>query len=354
MPSDGTPRFLISRMSAIGDTVLTLPLLCALRAAFPQSFIAWVVEQNAAPVLEGHVCLDELIVLPRLWASSPPRLWQVHRQLRSLKIDTALDPQSINKSALACRLSGAPRRIGLGGAYGSEFSPWLNNELVDYQQEHIVDRTLEMLGPLGIHRATAEFRMPYRPEVEARLVRVLANLGIRGRFAVVNPGASWDSKLWLPERYAEVCRYLHQAHGMPTLVVWGNDRERSWAEQIRLGARGAAILAPPTDLHELIEVLRLGSLFVGSDTGPLHIAAAVGTPCVSMYGATRPADCGPFGEQHIALQVAYQAGSRKERRRATNSAMRLIGVPHVVKACDQVLYRDTRASSLSGHAARSG
>jgi heptosyltransferase I len=339
MASDGTPRFLISRMSAVGDTVLTLPLLCALREAYPQAFIAWVVERGAAPMLEGHACLDELLVLPRLWAKSPARIWQLRRQLRALHIDTSLDPQSINKTSLACWLSGAPRRIGLGGDYGKELSRWLNNELVDYRQPHIVDRSLELLGPLGVVWGQAEFRLPYRPAVEARMLRSLAELGLSGRFAIVNPGASWDSKLWPPERYAEVCRHLHRNHQLRTLVVWGGDRERGWAEQIVAGAPGAVVLAPPTDLYELTEVLRAGCLFVGSDTGPLHMAAAAGTPCVSMYGTTRPADCGPYGADHIALQIAYQGGSRHERRQASNDAMRLITVPQVCDACDHVLAR---------------
>jgi heptosyltransferase I len=351
MASDGTPRFLISRMSAVGDTVLTLPLLCALREAYPRAFIAWVVERGAAPMLEGHDCLDELIVLPRLWAKSPAEIWRLRRRLRQLRIDTTLDPQSINKTSLACWLSGASRRIGLGGEYGKEMAPWLNNHLIAHEQPHIVDRSLELLGPLGVVWGKAEFRLPHRPEVESQVVQALAQLGLSGRFAVVNPGASWDSKLWLPERYAEVCRHLDRIHGLPTLVVWGGDRERGWAEQIVKGSSGAALLAPPTDLYQLTEVLRLATLFVGSDTGPLHMAAAAGTPCVGMYGTTRVVDCGPYGKEHIPLQVAYQDGSRKERREATNSAMRLISVPQVCDACGRILEREAWRRSLGAAAA---
>lgn len=347
MAREGSPRFLIARMSAIGDTVLTLPVLCALRRAYPDAFIAWVVERGAAPVLERHDCLDELIVLPRLWIKSPRLVWQLRQRLRSLQIHTTIDPQSITKTALACRLSGAPRRIGLGGSYGRELSPWLNNLLVPHQFSHVVDRSLELLQPIGILHPEAEFRLPRNAAAETSIASFLDDAP--QRFAVVNPGASWDSKLWPTERFAEVCRYLGEQHDLPSIIVWAGEREREWAEQIVSGAREAARLAPRTSLQELIALVRQAHLFVGSDTGPMHIAAAAGTPCVALFGATRPEDCGPYGMHHMALQVRYQAGSRKQRRRATNEAMRLITVDHVCQACDHVLglgtgYRTTSAA----------
>jgi lipopolysaccharide heptosyltransferase I len=328
-------------MSAIGDTVLTLPVLCALRREFPGAFIAWVVERAAAPMLQGHDALDELIVLPRLWLKSPREIWQLRKRLRSLRLDTTIDPQSVFKTALACWLSGARRRIGFGGHYGKELSPWLNTERLVHRQPHITDRSLELLEPLGIRGGSVEFRVPRCAPAEAAIASWLSKLQVDDGFAIINPGARWDSKLWPTDRYAEVVTSLAVDHGLRSVVVWAGDRERAWAEAIVAAVPQAAVLAPKTDLLELTALLRRATIFVGSDTGPMHTAAAVGTPCVAMYGTTRPADCGPYGEQHIALQARYDDGSRSQRRNATNEAMCLITAAEVRAACSEILNRPT-------------
>jgi heptosyltransferase-1 len=339
VPREGSPRFLIARMSAIGDTVLTLPVLCALRRAFPQAFIAWIVERAAAPMLQGHDALDELIVLPRLWLKSPREIWRLRSGLSSLRIETTIDPQSVSKTALACWLSGAPRRIGFGGHYGKELSPWLNNERLVHRQAHITDRSLELLEPLGVQPGPAEFRVPRSAPAQATIAAHLSKIKLENDYAIVNPGARWDSKLWPLERYAEVVNALASDHGLRSVVVWAGDRERAWAEAIVAAAPKSALLAPKTDLLELTALLRRARIFVGSDTGPMHTAAAVGTPCVAMYGTTRPEDCGPYGPEHIALQARYDDGSRSQRRSATNEAMCLITAAQVLAACHEILRR---------------
>lgn len=339
VPHAASPRLLISRMSAIGDTVLTLPVLCALRRAFPQAFIAWVVERAAAPMLHNHDCLNELIVLPRLWFKSPLEIWRFRSRLRALRIDATIDPQSITKTAIACWLSGARRRIGFEGHYGKEASRWLNNERLVHRQPHITDRSLELLEPLGVQPGPAEFRIPHNAKAEATIASYLNGVRLESGFAIVNPGARWDSKLWPSDRYVHVVRDLAGSFGLRSIAVWAGDRERAWAEEIVQAAPDATLLAPPTDLYELTALLRRARIFVGSDTGPMHTAAAVGTPCVAMYGTTRPEDCGPYGPQHIALQARYDDGSRSERRRATNDAMCLITAEQVLAACHEILSR---------------
>lgn len=326
-------------MSAIGDTVLTLPVLCALRQAFPKAFIAWVVERAAAPMLQGHDALDELIVLPRLWLKSPLEIWRLRAKLRALRIDTTIDPQSINKTSMACWLSGAKRRIGFDGHYGKEMSRWLNNERLVHRQSHITDRSLELLQPLGVTAGPAQFRVPHNAQAEATIAAFLHQARLDHGFAVVNPGARWDSKLWPSERYGEVVRDLANSFGIRTIAAWAGDRERAWAEEIVAQSPDFALLAPKTSLYELTALLRRARIFVGSDTGPMHTAAAIGTPCVAMYGTTRPEDCGPYGTLHIALQARYDDGSRSERRKATNEAMCLITAEQVREACHTILSR---------------
>lgn len=334
------PRILITRLSAIGDCILTMPLLCALRRQFPEAFLAWATQSGPAKLLQGHECLDELIVVSRGWLKSPRMIWQLRRRLRAGQFDIALDPQSLTKSAALAWLSGAPRRIGFAAPRGRELSMWLNNELQRPTRPHLVDCQMDLLQTLGGTPADVRFAVPSEPAACAAIVSFLAGAGLAGAFAVINPGAGWDSKLWPAERFAQVAVHLGQRCGLPTVVVWAGDRERGWAAHIAAIAQGLAILAPPTTLPELAALLRKARLFVGSDSGPMHLAAAVGTPCVALFGPTRPEDCGPYGSRHVTVQAYYQGGTSRQRRQAANDALRAISVTMVLAACEQVLARD--------------
>jgi heptosyltransferase I len=333
----GSPRILITRLSAIGDCILTMPLACALRAHYPEAFIAWAVQGASAPLIEQHESVDVAIRISKPELRSPFGWWQLRRRLRDFKFDMALDPQGLTKSALVAWLSGAKRRIGFARPVGREISPWLHTELVQSRQRHVVDRYLELLSPLEIEASFAEFRFPTAAAAKTLLGPFLNQPLLRSGFAVVNPGAGWDSKLWPAERYAEVALHLASKYGLPTVVVWAGDRERVWAEQIGEQSRGQAVLAPKTSLLELGELLRHSRLFVGSDTGPLHMAAAVGVRCVGIYGPTKPEECGPYGTGHRTLQAFYQTGSSRERRSAGNHAMRAVSAAEVCEACDWAL-----------------
>lgn len=339
------PRILIARMSAIGDTILTLPVLCALRERFPKAYLAWIVEAPSAPVVRDHQDLDELIVLPRRWFKSPRRIVQLRRDLHARRFDATIDCQSITKTALACRLSGAPARIGAGDKNARELSGWMNNHLVTMRTPHLVDRTLELLEPLGVETPEVRFRLPIGVEASANMKRACDQFGLDGAYAAINPGASWDSKLWPAERFAAVARHLGDRHGLPSIVVWAGERELQWARTIVARSDGRAVLAPQTSLVELAALLRGARLFVSADTGPLHMAAAVGATSVGLYGVTRPADCGPYGANHVALQAYYQGGSHRQRRRAANDAMRAITIDHVCLTCDRLIARDTARRS---------
>lgn len=139
------PRFLIVRMSAIGDVIHGLPVLTSLRAAWPQAFIAWVVEGRAAELLAGHAALDIVVSIKRGWLKHPASVLDLRRRLRTLDVDIAIDLQGLTKSAVAARLSGARQRIGFAGPDGREISPWLNNSRVLPTATHVIDRNLELL-----------------------------------------------------------------------------------------------------------------------------------------------------------------------------------------------------------------
>ncbi len=337
-------RILIVRLSAIGDVVHGLPVLCALREHLPGAYLAWMVEGKPGDLLSGHRALDELIRVPRGWLKSPRTVWQLRQRLKSLRFDIAIDVQGLTKSALAAWLSGARQRVGFAGVDGRELSGWLNNHRVEPQGTHVIDRNLELLTALNIVRPQVRFDLPRLPADEARASEILSTAGLTGGFVVVNPGAGWTSKLWLPERFAAVARHLGRDRGLPSLVVWAGAQERAWAESIVAGADGHAQLAPSTSLTELVALLRRARLFVGSDTGPLHMAVAAGTSCVGLFGPVSALRNGPYGGGHAAVQKVCLTGTSRERRTAGPSSMAAITVEDVAAACDRVLSRQKKVA----------
>jgi heptosyltransferase-1 len=332
------PRILIVRLSAIGDVIHGLPVLCALREAFPDSFLAWVAEGTMGDVLEGHPALDELIRVPRRWWKSPSQVWQMTKRLRNMKFDITIDLQCLSKSSITAWLSGAPRRIGKSGAEGREVSRWFNNELVEAGGTHVLEHYLSMLRVLGINSPAVKFDLPERPADAEVAEGFLKSSGLTGqRFAVLNPGAGWPSKVWPAERYGALARHLFELHGMPSVAAWGLKTEIPLAETIVAASGGHAHLAPPTTMMELAAICRRAALFVGSDTGPMHLAVAVGTPAISMHGPSRADWCGAFGRQNARLHIRYEDGSSLERRRADDAAMRAITVEMAAHTCDHVL-----------------
>ncbi len=337
--SEKRPHILICRLSHIGDCVLTLPMALQLRRGFPAARICWAMESPTDQLLADHPAIDEILLIPRKWLKSPSAILETRRRLAERRFDIAVDPQSILKSALLARLSGARTRLGFAGVHGREKSHWLNNCRVVPQSSHLVDRSLELIQPLIGSFGFPGFRLPVPAVAAASTQQFLDQQGISGPFAVINPGASWPSKRWETDRFADVARALSEQPGIASVITWAGDEEKRMAEQIVQRAAGSARMAPATRLPELAALLARAAIFVGCDTGPLHIAAAAGTVCVGLYGPTRPGDSGAYGAVHVAIQARYQAGSCRQRRAAPNDAMRDIHVPEVIAGCRLALGR---------------
>ncbi len=339
----GSPRLLISRMSAIGDTILTLPVAGALRDAYPDAFIAWVVEQKSAAMVRQHAFLDAVVELQRGWFTSPRGILKARRQLRALNIDTSIDCQGNTKSALACWLSGAERRIGHAGYHGSELSGWLNNLLVPTTKPHLTDRSLGLLEPLAVKQPRIRWQLPVPAEATAWAEAWRRRFP--QRLAILNPGASWASKLWEMDRFGAVACHLDSVHQTRSVVIWGNAQEREWAEEIVEMSGGTAALAPDTNLLHLAALLGTADLFISADSGPMHMAVAMGTRTIGLHGSTRAADSGPYGPPHISIQRAFHEGTRRERRAADNAAMRAITVEDVCRSVDKVFAKQVSAAA---------
>lgn len=330
-------RILIVRLSAIGDVIHGLPVLNALREHFPKAFLAWVCEPLGTTLLTGHESLNDLIEVPKGFLKNPKCAWNLRKTLRSMQFDTAIDLQGLTKSAIVSWLSGAPRRIGYKGADGRELSTWFNNELVEPEKAHVIDRGLELLTSFGITQPAVTFQIPENEQASSKAESYKCDTGMEDGFAVINPGAGWPSKRWPLERFSQVANHLKENHNLPSVVVWAGEDERKMAEGIIVGAKEAAVLGPATTLPELAALLRLARICIGSDTGPIHLAAAVDTPTVALYGPMPAERNGPYGAKHIALQKVTLTGTSRERRSAGPESMEAIPVAEVSAACDDML-----------------
>ncbi len=338
------PRsIVIVKLSAIGDVLHGVPAAVAVKRAFPQATVGWVVEGRAGDVLAGHRAVDHVFRLPRGWLKSPRTVLALRHQLRDFAPDATIDLQGLFKSGIATWLSGARMRIGHAWPESREQAWRFYTHRVVTTAAHVVDRNFQLLAPLGVRDEQPAFDMPRWPVSRARMQQWFAAQRFAVTPAIINPGAGWASKLWAPERFAAVAQHLRQRHGITSIVAWGGGKERAVAERIVSLARGAAMLAPDTTLTDLGELCRLARVFISSDTGPLHLAAAVGTPCVGLFGPVPAKRNGPYGSMHRVVEPPVSVRPAWENRKTDRVAMEAIDVESVVTAASDVLARTAAA-----------
>lgn len=338
------PRsIVIVKLSAIGDVLHGVPAAVALKRSFPDARIGWAVEGRAADVLAGHAAVDHLFRLPRGWLKKPRAVLALRRQLRAFAPDVTLDLQGLLKSGVASWLSGARMRIGHARPASRESSWLAYTHAVTTTAAHVVERNCELLAPLGVSDRQPSFDMPTWPVSRARMRHWLTSLGLPRPPVIINPGAGWASKLWPAERFAAVARGLRRAEGATSIVVWGGTSERAAAERIVAESSGAALMAPDTTLQDLGELCRLARLFISSDTGPLHLAAAVGTPCVGLFGPVPARRNGPYGAQHVTIEPTASLRPAWDDRKTDSASMAGIDAERVIAASAGLLSRSQAA-----------
>jgi heptosyltransferase-1 len=360
--SSNVERILIVRLSAMGDVIHTLPAAQLLRDAFPKAMIGWLIEERWAELLSAPGAAKRgprsmrrplvdwihtvslagwrksLVTLPTL-----TQIAKVWNDVRSAQYQVAVDLQGALRSAVLARLSGAPVLFGASQPRESPASLWYTRRAVaSGAHVHVIAQNLSIAkavvewngrGDAIAEKATSPgVQFPNDEQAEARMLHWLSESGI-GEFAIVNPGAGWGAKRWPAERYGQVARALATS-GMQSIINYGPG-EDELARDAEATSEGAA-KAIRCSISELIALTRRARLFVGGDTGPLHLAAALRVPVVAIFGPTDPARNGPYGTRSVVLRNPESVTSHA-RRAQPEDGMLEIGVEEVVAAAYSLL-----------------
>jgi heptosyltransferase-1 len=358
-------RLLIVRLSAMGDVIHTLPAAYALREAFPHAMIGWLIEERWAELL----CAPES---PRRGPRSPQRPlvdwvhtvnltgWRkslftlptaqeiatVWNDVRDARYQVAIDLQGAIRSGILARWSKAPIVYGAAEPRESPASLWYTRHIIT-SGVHIIDQNLSLAEAVAQKKLQApRVEFPIDPQVETRTSQYLSKLGFNG-FVILNPGAGWGAKRWPAERYGEVARRLAET-GVRSLINYGPGEETLANDAV--AASESAAVATRGSLTELIALTRRARLFIGGDTGPMHVAAALGIPVVGIFGPTDPARNGPYGTRSIVLRSPSSATTHS-RRPQPDEGMLEIGTDAVIAgALDLLGLGRTFPSASSGQA----
>lgn len=329
-------RILIIKPSAIGDIVHALPVLNLLRRRWPVANISWLVSSSCASLLEGHSQINELIHFDRHhygkgWRSPSAlvELFRFARSLRERQFDLVIDLQGLFRSGWLAKQTGAPIRVGPADAREFGWIYYTHPVEPHYPRRHAVERYLDIADAMGLGREPVEFVFATNDEDR----EVVASLIPPGRrFAVLLPGANWRTKRWPADRFAGLVAPMRQSFGLESVIA-GGSADGALADQIP----GAIDLTGRTNLRQLGALMERAELVIGNDTGPLHIAAALGRPMVSLFGPTNPDFTGPFGRMNTVVRHAIECSPCLSRSCPHQSCLRGLDVSVVITAAGKQL-----------------
>ena len=333
------PRILLVKLSSFGDVLHALPTLEALRDAFPTGHITWLVEAAYAPLLSGHPALDEVWIAPRLRpaeffsGSNPARLRRLLQQLRARPFDLVVDVQGLLKSAVWVALARSPRKVGYDKTRELSYLA-LTERVPPFDPEaHAVRRYLNLAHYLGAPPAPPRFRLGLDAAADiAALIPAAADRPL----VVLHPGARWASKLWPPASWARLSEWFH-GQGF-RVAVTGSASDRELVTAIAAQCRAPVVnLAGSTSLAQLAGILRRARLAVTTDTGVMHLAAALGTPVAALFGPTAPWRTGPFGDGHQVVRLELPCSPCFKRRCTDPRCLTGLSPAMVAAACEKIL-----------------
>lgn len=292
-------RILMILHGSVGDVTRALPLANLVRRRYPKARLSWSIEPAAFPLVEHHPAVDEVILFDRgrWWKGLGPFL----KRIRAGRFDLVLDLQRLLKSGLISWWSGAAHRLGFHRDDAKEFNWLFNNHHIPPAGNGIskLSHYLKFAQWLGIDPNPVEWRLRLLPEEETAVEQMLRGVG---PFAVFFVGSRWESKRWFPDDTAKCAAEVQSSYGLD-IVLLGGKEDGPFAEQIeRCGLQRLANWVGKTSLRQAVGILARAAVSVGPDTGLMHLSAAVGTPVVSLWGATSPTRTGPYGFEDLVIQ----------------------------------------------------
>jgi len=335
-------NILLVRLGALGDIVHALPVAAGLRAHLPGAQIDWLVDVRHAKLLEMVPAIDRVVAVD---SRSVAGLFAAVRQLRRGAYDAAVDLQGLVKSAALARFSGADRVVGFPRALLREKAASLfYSERCDAPAgPHVLDKNLASLSAFGIDDRSRRFPIAVPESAASATVAARVTAGGLAGYALMNPSGGWPNKRWPTERFGEVAKSLADRHRLLPVVLWGPGEE-VLAQRIADTSYGAAVLAPPTGVGDVLALARGARLVISGDTGPLHLAAAVGAPIVAIFGPTDPRRNGPWSASDISLSRFGECLCHYRRRcRRSRPCIDDISAEDVSGAIDRRLAVDDHA-----------
>ena len=304
-------NILIVKLSAIGDVIHTLPSLTALRKLYPDAHITWVVEEAAADLIKNHPYLDAVLVSRRKsWIKDFQRgeirrplqeIFSFVKKLRQRSYDLVIDFHGLLKSSLIVLLSAGRRKLGYDSL--QELSGlFLNDRISEDMNKHAVDRYLDFPRYLGAKITQAEFVLPGNRDAEVKAQRLLDKYNlVNKKFIAVNPIAYGETKLWDDEKFARLADLI--VANLNSNIVFTGSEKGPLEKIISQMSSNALSLGGETSLPELAYLYKKAQLVITTDSGPMHLAAAVGTEVVALFGPTDPARTGPYGAGHTIIRT---------------------------------------------------
>lgn len=319
--TENKKNILVVKPSALGDIIMALPALSALRRSFPQAKISWLVRPEFADILRDHPLVDEVILFDRkflgkAWYSikALSGIFALVRKLRSQHFDLTVDLQGLFRTAGFCWLSGCKKRFGM--ADGREFAPIFYTDKVHPSDDsiHMVDYYLKVAQAAGGDISRIDFAIPENQQADITINKLLQKHSIaRGNYVVLMPGSAHQDKCWPVDRFAAVADKIKTEFGIDVVVV-GSNSERPLCDKLIAAAKSHVTnLAGQTSISELISLIRGAKLAITNDTGPGHIAVASGVEVVFLFGPSNPARIGPYKKDDSFIAVAQDSWGRDFR-----------------------------------------
>ena len=336
-------NILIVKLSAIGDVIHTLPSLSALRRLYPDAHITWVVEEAAADLVKNHPYLDAVLISRRKSWGKDFQRGQFRRSLEEIRsfikilrqrpYDLVIDFHGLFKSSIIVFLSGGKRKLGYNSL--QELSGlFLNEKIPEEMNKHAVERYLDFPRYLGAKINSARFILPLSKEAEIRAQILLDKNNLENKkFIVINPIAYWETKLWSNEKFAHLADLINNKLQMK-VVFTGSEKEPiekinslMTTESINLGGQ--------TSLLDLAYLYKKAQIVITTDSGPMHLAAAVETPVIALFGPTDPERTGPYGTVHTIIRAELPCSPCLLKKCPTKKCMEDISPQQVFAAVEK-------------------